>query len=54
MKNDTVMGIIGKTHGVRMAAKPQRMASRIIAQMFDFVPDAVIGSAASITAGSEP
>ena len=25
-KNDTVIGIIGKTHGVSNAAKPQRIA----------------------------
>ena len=31
-KNDTVMGTMGKTQGVRSIRKPQRMASRIRAQ----------------------
>ena len=32
MKNDTVIGTIGNTHGVRSIAKPQRMASMISIQ----------------------
>ena len=33
MKKETVIGTIGKTHGVRSIAKPQRIASRISAQI---------------------
>ena len=50
MKNDTVIGTIGNTHGVRSMANPQRMASRMRAQMFlpewDFSTSLVVDSVA--------
>ena len=39
IKNDTVIGTIGNTQGVRSIAKPQRMASRISDQM---LPDLLL------------
>ena len=35
-KYETVIGTIGKTHGVKRAANPQRMASMIRAQIEPF------------------
>ena len=47
MKNDTVIGTIGNTHGVRSIANPQRIASRISPQIEPFLsPSSAAGSSA--------
>ncbi len=52
MKNDTVIGTIGNTHGVSSAAKPQITASMIRAQLNGFSAGAAMSSAGSTLCAS--
>ena len=46
-KKETVIGTMGKTHGVRSAAKPHRMASSIMPQS-EPPPAAVVSAATAV------
>ena len=53
IKKETVIGTIGKTHGVRSIANPQRMASRISPQIDPFLSDFGAAASASPTSTSK-
>ena len=49
MKNETVIGTMGKTHGVSSAAKPQRIAS-MMSDQSEPLPAASLAGAAAVSA----